>query len=216
MRRHVFAVGAVAALVITDIVIRVRRHRRERDASIVTTSVPDAVRLRLVEAVSGDSEKRLFELAYTDGDGTTRFGFALCGSPSAPDAESGFAIDSALFLSREGSRPEPLLRALARIHGSDVVPAPASRSLESLAVDVALLGNRMNRGPDGWDGTAASSAMKNGQWLNLKLFFPANSSDEDDCGEIYFNLNPTAGTAEFELKDPEYWEVLGPMLAQVF
>jgi hypothetical protein len=66
-----------------------------------------------------------------------------------------------------------------------------------MRLDVALLAVDAARSSDGAFGRAGT-----GTWIAAKLFFA------DDEGELYLNLNPPRGEAEFGVKDNDYGPIV--------
>lgn len=135
----------------------------------------------------GDS---VWELSYRDASGESR----LRVRPRLRAVSDGGPVVASTwtFYTVPGYSPQALLGALARAHGnpdSFRLGAP----VDSMRLDVALLAVGAARSSDGAFGRTGT-----GTWVAAKLFFA------DDEGELYLNLNPPRGEAEFGVKDEEY------------
>jgi hypothetical protein len=53
--------------------------------------------------------------------------------------------------------------------------------------------------------------LPSGRWSSLKLFF---GEGEQEC-EVFLNLNPAIGKAEFSIKDSDYGDLLLAQFAKV-
>jgi hypothetical protein len=96
---------------------------------------------------------------------------------------------------------EDLLKALEAKH----LPTQSMRNAE-VAFDAVVLGENQSRSSSG-----GFSGKPRGDWKLLKLFFPKGGDD----GEVYLNLNPISGEAEFAIKDPDYGDYVLAQLAKV-
>jgi len=136
-----------------------------------------------------------------------------CHTPSANDGS--FAVTRGTFASVSGSRAEPLLHALAVMHGSAPVVPKSMRRTGELAVDVGILGVGLTPGVSPRSAIAgAFSSTQPGPWTVLKLFFPSIDAAVGQP-ELYLALNEAAGEAQFLWKNPDYWPTLSSTLASV-
>jgi hypothetical protein len=139
----------------------------------------------------GDS---VWELSYRDADGESRIRLR----PRirvAPDSARFVATNWTLY-SVPGYSTRALLGALARAHDNPIAFKLGS-PVDSMQLDVVLFAVDAERYPDGAFGGAGK-----GTWVEAKLVLA------DDAGEVYLNLNPTRGEAEFAVKDVEYGPVV--------
>jgi hypothetical protein len=67
-----------------------------------------------------------------------------------------------------------------------------------------ILARNQTRSSDG-----GFSARPDGDWIAMKIFLSG------DQGEVFFNLNPVLGKAEFSIKDPDYGDFVIGELAKV-
>jgi len=85
------------------------------------------------------------------------------------------------------------------------LPTQTKRAAE-LAFDAAVLGENQSRGSRGGYFT-----NPRGDWKTVKLFLPKGGDD----GEVFLNVNPVLGKAEFSIKDSGYGDYLLGELAKV-
>jgi hypothetical protein len=109
------------------------------------------------------------------------------------------------FLAVAGSENAALLEDLMKALEAKQFPANSPRTAE-LAFDAALLGERQSRSASG-----GYSDSPRGDWMTIKIFLPKGG----DEGEVFLNLNPVLGKAEFSIKDPGYGDYVLAQLAKV-
>jgi hypothetical protein len=78
----------------------------------------------------------------------------------------------------------------------------------SLPFTYAVLGEHDSKIPGG-----GFDANPPGDWIEMKIFLGAET--EEDEGEVFLNLNPTTGEAEFSMKDADYGDIVLRYLAAV-
>jgi len=148
-------------------------------------SVPLAMR------VVADS---VWELRYHDPTGESRIRVRTQVPPMSDSTP--FAFGTWTLYRVPGYSPRALLAALAVAHSIPDTVTPGSPA-DSMRLDVAVLAVNAARSRDGAFGRAGT-----GTWIVAKLFFA------DDEGEVYLNLNPSRGEAEFSVKDKDYGPVV--------
>ena len=174
----------------------------------------DAVRVQLRVLDGSTPLMRRYVLAYGSRADTTRVAFAFAPTPLADDGS--FAVTRGSFASFNGSRAEPLIHALAVMHGSAPVVPKSTRRTGELAVEVGILGVGLTLGVSPQSAIAGTfSSTQKGPWTVLKLFFPSLDAAVGQP-ELYLALNEAAGEAQFLWKNPDYWPTLSPTLAAVF
>jgi hypothetical protein len=115
------------------------------------------------------------------------------------------ALAEGKFVAVAGSDNSVLLEDLKKALEAKRVPKRVSRVAE-LPFDAAILGEKQSRSPSG-----SYTYKPPGDWTAMKIFLPRDGDD----GEVYLNLNPVAGKAEFTIKDSDYGDYLLKQLARV-
>lgn len=200
---------AVIVALMTGAVRLWRRHTNEA-AMIPAPLGDDVVVLQLMPAPTTREGATSYVIRYEEDGELSAFHFTY--RPARPVPGSPFAATGGTLAPASGSRPAPLLRALARIH--DGPPIATDAASAALDVDVGVLGTDLSEGasPGATVIAGTFSDANAGPWTVLKLFLPV-SSEEEDPPEIFLALNPSAGEARFLVKEPEYWPSLGHILA---
>jgi len=112
------------------------------------------------------------------------------------------SVGSGRFISQPNSDASALLFALKKAVEASSIPEHSKR-VTDLPFDFVVLGVHESKTDSGF------STQPPGDWLTLKLFFG------NDDGEMYLELNPTTGEAEFEEKDDSYGDYLVSVLQKV-
>jgi len=159
--------------------------------SDASSSTDDNDRVPLGMRAVADS---VWELSYRDANGESRLRVRPRMRP-VPDSVQ-FVASTWTLYPVQGYSTRALLGALARAHGNPIAFKLGS-PVDSMRLDVVLLAVDAMRYADGAFGGAGK-----GNWIEGKLIFA------DDEGEVYLNLNPTLGRAEFGVKDAEYGPVV--------
>jgi hypothetical protein len=147
---------------------------------------------------------QLYDCIYTSGGKSAKFRLewkqhgALSGDIPMASAEG-------RFLAVDDSDNSALLLDLNKALEAKEIPNKPSR-VKELAFDAAVLGEHQSR-----DASGAYSDNPRGDWVLLKLFLPKGGDD----GEVFLNLNPVLGKAEFSIKDSDYGDFLMEQLAKV-
>jgi hypothetical protein len=109
------------------------------------------------------------------------------------------------FLAVAGSENSALLEDLMKTLEAKRLPTPGTREAE-LAFDAAVLGEKQSRSSAG-----GYSDNPPGDWKLIKIFLPKGG----DEGEVFLNVNPVLGKAEFSIKDSDYGDYVLGQLAKV-
>lgn len=141
---------------------------------------------------------------YSSGGHTAKFGIELT-IPASSDAES-ITVGKGRLLGVAGSDPATFLPALQKALEAKQI-ATASRHVEALPFTYAILGTKQTRGSDG--GFSSDPA---GSWISMKVFL---GSEEPDYGEVFLNIDPDHGQAEFSIKDSDYGDIVLRHLATI-
>ena len=212
MTQSTLLVVAALGLVAFSALLRAQTSGDAKVASPLEHS-DDAVRVKLQVLDESTRLMRRYVLVYGSRADTTRVAFAFAPTPLANDGS--FAVTRGTFASVNGSHAEPLLHALAVMHGSAPVVPKSTRRTGELAVDVGILGVGLTLGVSSESAIAGSfSSTQPGPWTVLKLFFPSIDAAVGQP-ELYLALNEAAGEAQFLWKNPDYWPTLSPTLASV-
>jgi hypothetical protein len=102
-----------------------------------------------------------------------------------------------------GSDSSVLIRDLQKALEATVLPTKVTR-VATLPFEFAIIGERLSRDQEG-----GLNVKPEGEWMAVKLFF---SGDE---GEVFMNLAPNLGKAEFTIKDSDYGNFVVGELAKV-
>jgi hypothetical protein len=161
-----------------------------------------SVRFKIVEVrVPNGSAVREWSAIFESKGAITKFGIKLdLGSVNSKEL---FTFAKGSFQRVEGSKPEPLLQALKVALEAKKYPK-GIRSVSSLPFTCAVLG--MNQSQERMGGFSSNPP---GNWIVTKVFLA------DGEAEVFLNLNPKEGIAEFSIKDEEYGNTVLKSLATV-
>ena len=159
--------------------------------------------INAVPAPSADAH--LYECTYKARGQTARF--RLSYKQTSPIAGEVFPVGSAegSFLAVSGSENSILLEDLKKALDAKEFPRKVSR-IKELPFNAAIIGEAQSR-----DASGGYSNRPKGDWTLLKLFLPKGG----DEGEVFLNLNPVTGKAEFSIKDSDYGNYVLEQLAKV-
>jgi hypothetical protein len=147
---------------------------------------------------------QVYECTYEAGGKIARFRLEL--KQSGPlSGEIPMARAEGKFLTAKGSDNSVLLEDLKKALEAQEIPRKPSRMVE-LSFDAVVLGEHQSRHASG-----GYSDKPPGDWILLKLFLPKGGDD----GEVFLNLNPVLGKAEFSIKDSDYGDYLLAQFAKV-
>ena len=104
-----------------------------------------------------------------------------------------------------GSENSVLLEDLKKALDAKEFPQKVSR-IKELPFNAAIIGEQQSR-----DAAGGYSNRPKGDWTLLKLFLPKGGDD----GEVFLNINPVMGKAEFSIKDSDYGNYVLEQLAKV-
>jgi len=175
------------------------------EAHIDDQEPPDVMfDIKQIQASAAPSGSQLYDCSYQAGGKIARFRLQLRQSgPTSSQIPA--AIAEGKFLAVAGSDNSVLLAELKNALEAKHLPTNVSRAAE-LPFDVAVLAEKQSRGPDG-----GYSSNPPGDWMATKIFLPK----ADDQGEVFLNINPILGKAEFSMKDPDYGDYVLQQLATV-
>jgi hypothetical protein len=141
---------------------------------------------------------------YSSGGKTARFRLEL--GPAKPIKEDKYLVSSGSgkFIRDPNSSPEKFLADLAKALEAKKLPKKVQKA-EMLPFDYVILARNQTRSSDG-----GFSATPKGDWIAMKIFLSG------DQGEVFLNLNPVLGKAEFSIKDSAYGDFVVAQLATVF
>jgi hypothetical protein len=146
----------------------------------------------------------LFDCTYRARGKTAKFRIQLRQDHPASGAIP-IAAAEGKFLAVAGSDNLVLLEDLMKALEAKRFPAHPKRVAE-LAFDAVVTGEKQSRTSGG-----AFSGAPSGDWKLVKVFLPKGG----DEGEVYLNMNPVLGKAEFTIKDTDYGDYLLEQLARV-
>ena len=109
------------------------------------------------------------------------------------------------FIAVEGSDNSLLLVDLKKALDAKNIPQRTSR-VKEIAFDAVLLGDHQSR-----DEAGGFHDNPSGDWVLVKVFLPKGGDD----GEVFLNINPVLGKAEFSIKDSDYGDYLVAQFAKV-
>lgn len=160
-----------------------------------------------IKPASADGKSQssqLYDCTYQSGGKTARF--RLEWQQSGPlSGDIPIAAAGGRFLAVGGSDNSVLLNDLKSALEAKQIPKKVSR-VKEVPFDAVLLGDHQTR-----DASGGYHDNPRGDWILLKLFLPKGGDD----GEVFLNLNPVLGKAEFSIKDEEYGNYLLGQLAKV-
>jgi hypothetical protein len=174
-------------------------------AGQVTNDDPPSV-LFDIRAIPSSRETpgETYDCSFSARQKVAHFRLQLAYGNSSTDSQE-FSFGSGSFISAADSDNAALLDDLKTALEAKTIPAKPGRRAE-LQFNLAVLGRNETRDPSG-----GFSRQPKGDWILLKLFFPPGGDD----AEVYLNLNPKSGKAEFSLKDPDYGDYLLQHFAEV-
>ena len=150
------------------------------------------------------SSSQLYDCSYQSGGKTARFRIEWRQSgPVSSDIP--IAAADGRFVAVEGSDNSALLNDLKKALEAKDIPQKVSR-VKEIPFDAVRLGDHQSR-----DASGGYHDNPPGDWVLLKLFLPKGG----DNGEVFLNVNPVLGKAEFSIKDEEYGDYLVAQLAKV-
>jgi hypothetical protein len=141
--------------------------------------------------------------SYSSGGKTARFRFKL--NPAKPIKGDKYLVSSGSgqFIRAPDSNPEKFMADLARALEAKELPKKVQKAA-ILPFDYVILARNQTRSSDG-----GFSATPKGDWIAMKIFLSG------DQGEVFLNLNPVLGKAEFSIKDPDYGNFVIGELAKI-
>jgi hypothetical protein len=152
----------------------------------------------------GPYDVHLYDCTYQAGGKTARFRLQLKQKGSVA-GEIPMAAAEGKFLAVADSDNSVLLQDLRKALEGKQMPRTFSRIAE-LSFDAVVLAERQSRSASG-----EYSDNPPGDWILVKLFLPKGGDD----GELFLNLNPILGKAEFSIKDSDYGDYLLAQFAKV-
>ena len=124
-----------------------------------------------------------------------------------PQGQLPFVMSKGAIFREQESDSTVFLNDLARALGVKAIQL-ADRRVAKLSFDVAILGTNLSRSAGGRVAGAFNSVPP-GPWISTKIFLAGGAA------EIYLNLNPADGLAEFAIKDPESGDTILRELSRV-
>jgi hypothetical protein len=147
---------------------------------------------------------QIYDCVYNARGKTARFRLQLRQDRPASGAIP-MAPAEGKFIAVGASENTALIEDLKKALEAKRLPKESGRITE-LAFDAMVIGERQSRRPAG-----GYSNKPRGDWKLVKLFLPKGGDD----GEVFLNLNPVSGEAEFSIKDPDYGDYLLEQFAKV-
>jgi hypothetical protein len=147
----------------------------------------------------------LYDCSYQSRGTTAKFRLELQQKDALTGDGFPVARAQGRFIAVPGSDNSELLEDLTKALEAKRVPSEVPRQIE-LAFDAAVLGERQSRNSGG-----GYSDNPPGDWILIKIFLPKG----EDEGEVFLNLNPVLGKAEFSIKDSDYGDYVVQQLAKV-
>ena len=160
--------------------------------------------IKSVDALNGSGDSQLYECTYSMGGKTARFRLQFH-QKGPMSGEIPMASAEGKFLAVPGSDNSVLMEDLKKALEAKEISKAHSRIAE-LSFDAVILGQRQSRNAAG-----GYSDEPPGDWTLVKVFLPKGGDD----GEIFLNLNPVLGKAEFSIKDSDYGDYLLVQFAKV-
>lgn len=179
-------------------VVREPHRQEEVLAPVIFDMVP-------VATSQSSSGWHSYDCVYKAGGKTAEFRLEWK-QKGAMTADDAFPVASAegRFVAVAGSDNEVLLTDLKKALDAKTIPVSQVKVAE--VPSAVLMGQHQSR-------SSSDEFFTNppGDWILLKLFLPKDGDD----GEVFLNLNPVLGKAEFSIKDSDYGDYLLKELAQV-
>jgi hypothetical protein len=127
------------------------------------------------------------------------------GPADVPATKGPFAFGKGIFVADPRSDASVLLTDLGKVLAAKTIPTKVERSA-TLPFTFVNLGEGVSRGPSGGFSEKPVGSLK-----QMKIFFESG----DQQGEVYLNLKPEIGKAEFSIKDEDYGDFVVAQLARV-
>jgi hypothetical protein len=170
----------------------------------VATEAPPTVLFDIRPAVTLPKLGELYDCTYQAAGKTARFQLQIKQN-SPMKGPIPMAAAEGKFLRVAGSDNSELLQDLKKALEAKELPT-RSVAISELPFDAVVLGEKQSRNSGG-----GYSDRPSGDWMTIKVFLPKGGDD----GEVFLNLNPVLGKAEFSIKDSDYGDYLLAQLAQV-
>jgi hypothetical protein len=193
--------------------ITVAACRSQQNTSSVAISEPylsDKYSLPFdIAPLPGNKDAREWLATYASHGKVAKFRFRIDAS-SAEDSKSAEGVVSVDFgkgaiIAEPGSDASVFLADLKKVLEAKHLPAKVQRT-PSLPFTYAILGEHESQAVGG--GFQPKPA---GNWTAMKIFL---GSENEDC-EVFLNLNPVTGKAQFSEKDVDYGDAVLAKLATV-
>jgi hypothetical protein len=202
---------AIVAIALLVFAIIVAARKRDQARAIAPTSAdhifsgPGSVAFQIEPEVKTAPNTFVWPATYSANGHTAKFKIELV-LPSASKDKNQIALGEGSFLAVAGADPATFLPALQKALEAKSLPKSVHH-VDTLPFTYAILGSDQTR--DSYGGFSSKPA---GSWISMKIFL---GSEEPDAGELFLNMDPSHGQAEFSIKDPDYGDIVLRHLATI-
>jgi len=178
-----------------------RQQKEESGARVQPYSPAEGSIAFDIASASGSQNVHGWSAKYDDGGKVARFNIELERERKSKDY--GMTFGKGRFVSQRDSDASIFLAKLKIALDAKTLPKKVTR-VDSLPFEFVTLGENMSRSQDG-----GFSQRPRGDWMAFKIFLRGGEA------EVYMNLNPVNGKAEFSIKDSDYGDDVLAELAKV-
>jgi hypothetical protein len=154
---------------------------------------------------TGGNSGQSWTAVRTSAGKTAKFRIELDSAGVQTDKGFSLSVGKGRFISEPGSDSSAFLAELKNALEAKTLPTKIQR-VPILDFDYAVLGHNQWRDKDG-----EFSDSPGGNWIAMKIFVGEGEGE----GEVFLNLNPAIGKAEFSIKDSDYGDIVLRELAKV-
>jgi hypothetical protein len=150
-----------------------------------------------------ENASQTWDATYSSGGKTARFRIVFDNAKPSGGDKYLVSSGSGRLLREPNSDSTELLGQLAEALEAKNLPRNVER-VQSIPFEYVVISSDLSRARNG-----GLNGSPKGNWTAAKLFFG------NDQGEVFLNLNPVLGRAEFSIKDPDYGDFVIGELARV-
>jgi hypothetical protein len=164
------------------------------------TKVEGAVGFDIKEV---ENAPRTWDATYSSGGKTARFRIEFDTAKPSNGDKYLVSSGSGKLLREPNSDSKEFLVELAKALEAKKFPKNVENA-QAIPFEYVIISSNLSRAADG-----GLNGSPKGNWAAAKLFFG------NDQGEVFLNLNPVLGKAEFSIKDPDYGDFVIGELAKI-
>jgi hypothetical protein len=197
---------ALLCLLVLALAVLACDRSRSNGSALVEAYAPTEGSVSFAIKPATGNHARSWIAVHTSQGKTAKFRIEL-GPATASEAKDSkdfrMSFGAGKLESEAGSEPTVFLAELKKALEAKVLPKEVQK-VPSVPFDFVVLGENQSRAPDG-----GFSDRPQGNWTAMKIFLAGGE------GEVFLNLNPVIGKAEFSIKDSDYGDTVLRELAKV-